>query len=514
MKPRHDAPTTNLDPDLDDAFAEALRARLDASVADLPAGRGPAAAAARARARRRSRRAVLASAAAVAVVAGAILLLPDDPSRTAVETASGDVRIDPTLQLDWTATDDGLSSATDHTAGASGLYALSTAPRTRPEDHPGGNVPRAMYRLADDGTWIPIALEGDDPNLGRVSERGGVLYALSTGTVASADGAPIGSMSADGGATWSSVPLEAAEPPSDDVAWSLVYTLDIASTPDHTVALVSARFQLPYDEVFPELAGETGRGYVITPTAAGLDLAEVDEAGNAGAVVRSVRWADVGVSDPARLGQRWSYVVEDGEWLEVPVPDLPTAAGGGTAEMHGFGDELLLTSTAWDVDGHGTTSTLRSPDGRSWTPLSAPPGQLLPAGDALLVLGPGDPDAGTGFTLQVSHDRGATWQAIDPAAIHPALADAAEHGWASAGSGPLGVALVVGDRTGPASTMLFSTDARAWVVEDLAAVAPDGAWFGNVLVGTDRLVVLGHTDHGEPGSPERSATLTAIPRRT
>lgn len=515
MNARHRTPATNPEPDLDGAFGQALRSRLDASVPDLPAGRGPAAAAARARARRRNRRAVLATAAAAAVVASATLLLPDDPSRTAVDTASGDVHVDPTLQLDWTVTDDGLSSANDHAAGATDLYALSTAPRTRSEDHPDGNVPRAMYRLAEDGTWTPVELEGDDPNLGTISERAGVLYALSTGTAARADGSPIGSMSVDGGATWSSVPLQVAEPPSDDVAWGLVYTLDIASTADHTLALVSARFQLPYDDLFPELADPAGPGYAITPTASGVDLAAVDGDGDVGDVVRSITWDEVGVSDPSRLQQHWAYVVEDGEWREVPAPDLPPTSGGGTTELHELGSELLLTSTVWEADGTATTSTLRSTDGRSWTPVAAPPGQLLPVGDDTLVhLGPRDPEGPGGFALQVSHDRGATWQPIDPAAIDPALAGAAEHGWAFAGSGPLGVALVVGEREGPATTMLFSTDARGWVVEDLAPVAPEGAWFGDILVGTDRLVVLGHTDNGEPGSPGRSATLTAVPRRT
>lgn len=515
------------DPNLDTPFARALRDHLDAEVSHLPAGRGPAAAAARARARRRNRRAVVATAVAAAVVASTTLLLPDDPARTSVDTASGDIHIDPTLRLDWTVTDDGLAVVPHHTAGGSGLYAVSTAPRTRPEAYPDGDAPRAMYRLADDGTWTPVALEDDDPRVAKISERDGVLYALSTGTAARAQGFPIGSMSVDGGQTWSSVPLEVPEPPSDQVAWGLFYDLDIASTPDHTFALVTARFQLPYEDVFPELLD--GHAFSIETTSYGVDLINdaaasppspkpvtaasgADESG-VGEVVRSVSWEELGVSDPARLTQPRAYVVEDGQWQEVPAPDVPTAPVGQSTELQAFGSDLLLTSTAWEPDGSATTSTLRSADGRSWTPLAVPPGQLLPAGEALLQVGHGDGDDG-GFTLQVSHDRGATWQVIDPAAIDPALAGVTEHGWVSASSGPLGVALTVGTHEEPGSTLLFSTDARAWVVEDLESIAREVDWFERVLVGTDRLVVLGHTDQGEPGSPERSVTLTAVPRRT
>lgn len=505
----------------DTALADHVRHRLDAAVPPVPGARGPDAAAARGRARRRNRRAVLASVAAIAVVVAATQTVPDDPARTELATASGQVHVDPSLQLDWTVTDDGLSMVTGHSAGDA-LYALSTAPRTRPQDHPDGDVPRAMYRLGEDGRWAPIPLEGDDPALSQVTQRGDVLYALSTGAIAGADGAPLGSVSSDGGQSWSSMPLQVAAPPSPDVAWTVSYTLDLAATAEHTVALVGARIGIPVRDLFPELqhddperSDEAALSTLVDGR--GVHLVEAEEDGSAGPVVRTVPWSDLGVTGPDDIApQRWAYVADGDTWTEVRPPVTATSPEGGSTELAAVGDRFLLTHAEWHRDGTATTTALRSTDGRTWAPIPVPgAGQLLAVADAMVHVGltPGPDGTPREAQLQVSRDGGTTWGPLDLGAIDPSLADL-EQPYAHAAAGPLGIAVVVGDAEGPATTLLYSPDASAWTVADLAEVAPHGTWFGEVLVGADRLVVLGHTLEGEPGSPTRSATLTAVPRRT
>jgi hypothetical protein len=267
----------NRPPEADDAqpsdeLTRQLRFHLRAETAELPAPRGPGAAVARARTRRRNRRNVLASAAAVVALAAGGFVITNGTDQADVSTQAASAVLDQSLGFDWTTTNDGLSYLAGSSVGDTGLYALSTAPGTRMKDFPEG-APRAMYRLSDDGTWVPVVHEGDDPKVGRVSQRGDTLYALSTGTVNSPDGAPRGSISTDGGETWSTVPLETIEPPSDAVSWQVYYSLDVASTADQTMAVVSAAVSLPYEEVFPELNDEEHCGVLSTVTTdEGIDL--------------------------------------------------------------------------------------------------------------------------------------------------------------------------------------------------------------------------------------------------
>jgi hypothetical protein len=496
----------------DDAFADRLRHRLDAEVGDLPAGRGPAAAAARGRSRRRNRRAALASVAAIALVGGVAQLGPTDPGRADVATAA-DAVLDETLQFDWTVTDDGLGNVPSFVAGDAGVYALSTAPRSRLEDHPDGDLPRAMYRLADDGTWAPIALDGEDPAAALVSERGGLLYALSTGTVAGSDGAPLASASDDGGRTWVSVPLRTAEAPSDDVAWNVYHRLHLASTGDATVALVTARIDPPWQDLFPELDETEHQGYAIERTEDGYVLLERTDGGAEGDVVRTVPWDELGIDGTEDLTpQTFAYVADGAGWTEVPTPLGGLSPDNGSVDLQRLGDALLLTTTEWHGDGASTSTAQRSVDGVTWTPLDGPvAGQLLAAGDTLVHL---SQLGGNEIAVQVSPDGGATWAALDLGALDESLSDLSDDTYVRGASGPLGAAIVVSDPERGSGTLLFSTDGERWNVTDLAEVAPDGSWLEQVIVGTDRLVLLARTTTGAPASPERSATLVGVPRRT
>src|SRR5690606_10270619 len=151
--------------------------------------------------------------------------------------------------------------------GAEGFYALSTGPGTRYEDYPNGGVPRALYRW-DGSSWQVIGSHTEQP--ARIAERDDTLYALST---AADTGAPVVSVSTDGGESWTTVPLDSIDPPSDTVEWGLSVQLDLASTADTTVAVVNARFTVPETEIFPEL---TQGDYGYDVTADGLDLVTLE----------------------------------------------------------------------------------------------------------------------------------------------------------------------------------------------------------------------------------------------
>lgn len=522
--------------DIDDPFARRLRSRLDAEVRDLPDAGGPDAAVSRGRARRRNRRAILASAAVFAVVAASSQAFTGDPGEADLATAPQGVEIDESLTFDWTVTDDGLSMANQYTAGDAGLYALSTGAGTRDEDFPEGDAPRAMYRLADDGTWVPIPLEGDDPNVAVVSDRGGSLYALSTGTATSSGGSPLGSISTDGGSTWSSVPLETATAPNDSVSWGLWYQLDLASTADHTLAVVTGHVQVPYQDLFPELDAPN-HDLTTEFTDDGIDLVRMSDNGPeeadpdgtqpdepaatpAGAddVVRTVRWSDLGISGAEDLTiQRWTYAVENGSWTEISTPAAATPASGTYINLDAVGDQFLLSIESYTDDEDSTIEAYRSRDGEEWVSVGRPGyGQLLPAGDSLLYLGHGA-DGDTTDMVQLSRNLGATWEPLDLAALDPSLGDMPDDSYVlHASAGPLGVAVLVvrAEEQPQPPKMLFSTDLQKWSVTDLAEVVPAGGYTGDVIVGTDRVVVLGHTNAGEPGSPERSATMVGVPRRT
>ena len=529
-------------PDVDDELDRRLRSHLRSESARLPAPRGTAAAVTRARSRRRNRRAMFASAAVVAVAAASSFVLTTESAKEEVQTAAQRAVVDETLGFDWTVTDNGLAFIQSSSGGDSGFYALSTAPGTKMEDFPNGDAPRAMYRLTAEGTWAPIALEGDEPAVGPVSQRGGTLYALSTGSASSRHGRPTGSISTDGGESWSSVPLEAAAPPSTAVPWELHYQLDVESTAERTMAIVNASVSVPYDALFPELTGEGNDGSLtIETTDEGVSLLRVpvayfeaqkraqteapkstvppaDGAGQqadpqapVGEVVRTVTWAEMGITGPADLTtQTWAYVAEGADWVEVTRPAPSNPSTGQSAMLDATSDAFVLSVNEVTDDRSSGNFTYRSTDGQSWEPLQTPgTGQILTIGNALVQLG-SSPDQMT--TLQVSRD-GVSWSPVDITDLDPSLADLTPNGWIQGNSGPLGIALLVSDKDGTLRTMLFSTDLERWSITKLDDVMPEGTSIGQVVVGTDRVVVSGHTDVGEPGSPTRSATMTGVPRQ-
>src|SRR5690606_10999838 len=112
----------------------------------------------------------------------------------------------------------------------------------------------------------------DGPHVAEVSERDGSLYALSTSPET---GAPMGSVSTDGGVSWSTVPLGSIEPPSDVVDWTMAVSFDLASTVDTTVAVVNTRFSLPGEDLFAEDMAQSG-SYTCESTEEGVSLIRLE----------------------------------------------------------------------------------------------------------------------------------------------------------------------------------------------------------------------------------------------
>jgi hypothetical protein len=224
-----------------------------------------------------------------------------------------------------------------------------------------------------------------------------------------------------------------------------------------------------------------------------------------------VSWADLGITGQADLApKRWAYLADGNSWTAVSPPTSPTPTLFDSVSLDATSDSFVLTVHGMVDQTTAQSVTYRSADGQSWAPLETPgDGQLLTVGDSFVLVGYSEEHA----TIQVSSD-GATWSPLDLAALDSELAGFEPNLWLRAWSGPLGLAVVVGGDEGKTSRLFFSSDLERWSVTNLEEVLPDSSYTGEVIVGTDRLVVAGHRSTGEPGSPERSATLTGVPRRS
>lgn len=550
-----------------DPFETRLRQRLQSTPVDLPEPAGPMAAAERATQRSRRRRTAMVSVAAVAVLGGLspLVLGSDDDDGVTTEYAAS---IDTDgVELDWQVYDDGLAQTFfgSATQGSSGFYVLSTAPSTTRVENPDTfTAKRAIYRLGDDG-WIPVELDDGDPVLARLSERNGTLYGLST---AAETGGPVGSFSTDGGQSWSQVALDDITAPSDEVEWEMGVAVELASTAQTTVALVNVAFRPPAEDLFPELsqdtesgvsyysqAGETGLELVrltmsgtsagaagvstnappesVTTATEGSDrVADEDmrfgdpSSGDTEEVIRTIPWSDLGVSGPGELSSTITYQADGGTW--TPIAGAPDR-NGGVIDFTSSDDAVLLTTASatspFGTDVHYTT------DGTQWHQVATPEGAssnnrhpsmgVVPGGSLLQVAAPYEKADLTvdDIVARVSDDLGASWSAIDLAALVPDSDSTL--GTVSVSSGPLGVAVWIqtldasGDEVSDRkNVLLFSADLRSWSVTDLSTVVPeDTRYLSAVRVGTDRVVALGHGQPGHGQTKGETMTLVATPVR-
>jgi hypothetical protein len=240
------------------SFEEKLRSEIqrEAGAVPLP-DRSPERAARRARQRRNHRRAAVATVAVTAVLAVAL------PPALSSDGGEDDVKIQPAregipatgpLDIAWRQAAGGLSNVMPVVQDGGVVYALSSGPGTRMADFPMGDYPVALYKLADDGTWTPVELEG--PRARDIAAADGLLYSIAT---APGTGGEIGvqlSTSEDGGATWAPEDVALPDPPTDDLEWVSESKLELESDGEATVAVVVTSFTPDYPSIFPQMADD------------------------------------------------------------------------------------------------------------------------------------------------------------------------------------------------------------------------------------------------------------------
>jgi hypothetical protein len=535
------------------SFEQTLRDRLHQEAGALPLpDREPERAAGRARSLRNHRRTVAAGLAVAVAAAVAVPRVVGDggdtrPVSVGSPSESGLAPTGP-LHLDWRRADGGVYQARSAFQDGGVVYALSTGPGVRAEDYPDGDEPRALYRLGDDGTWEPVALDGDRPRASDVSGTGGLLYAVSTGPASEgSDAVAHLSTSDDGGDTWHSEDVPRLDPPSTAVDWESYSSVGIESAGSTTLAIVTTRFSPPVDTLFPELAEsdestdysvETrdeglvlvrypvaserpedpeGSRVATPPSTAGADGAagangsasrqvQADGAGSAseGEDVRTVPWTELGVDGPDALATRFQLFTRSGDAWE-PVTAQPDAfAGLDGIELASAGDRFVVVG--WP-DHDGGSTVLTSPDGVSWTPVAgAPQEQIVGVGPALVKI------PAEGVTLSVSGDAGASWSEVDLAEV--AGVDPGSLVVAS-DTGPLGLALTVTARNGEGSDQLVvSGDLADWTATPLADIVGfDDIGTVTPVVGEDRIVVTATHQVQDLSEPPASVTAIGTPVR-
>jgi hypothetical protein len=154
----------------------------------------------------------------------------------------------------------------------------------------------------------------------------------------------------------------------------------------------------------------------------------------------------------------------------------------------------------------------RGPQVTSYRSLDARPGAgAIADGDSLLAIDhPEDRPP-----IQSTSSDGAAWSPLDISTLDPALADLPPNTYFYTVSGPLGDALLIArppvDGGRQSQLLLFSPDLERWSFTDLDDVVADGTKVDDVLVGADRIGLLGHTDTGPEDGPLRFQTLTGTP---
>jgi hypothetical protein len=474
--------------------------------------------------RRRAGTAVLATVALLAAAVGTAEVLSRRSDTIGVATTGLGVGSGP-LDLSWAEpVDGGLSWLTTGASSDDGaLYALSTAPGSRVIEQ---NPPQAVYRLGDDGSWVPVAESGKGQSLADIAAGTGGLYAVGTAPSTSGAGVvPVLSRSGDDGATWDRQELDTIEDPPGTADWRGVTQVSVEAIDRTAVAVVST--QLWLDARSFGIVPTSDWAYRVQWGASGASLLRhpVDEArpeGSAPATTTPLRdpgpgaeavgeevavrtWADLGVAGVGDLSRTSVWLDRGDGWDEVTPP--AALIGGGLAHLDAVGDQFVLRAPAPD----GVTAVvLSSADGVAWREIHLPGlGRLEVLGDTWVTIDSSTLDP----FLMVSNDQGGTWRQIDLP-----VGDVAPSGDLGIGSwdgGPLGLALIVLplSDSGPGDpTLLTTTDLQSWVVTPVREIVevPDRAASPPlVMVGADR-IVLSATECCSTGPDDIPRTFTAV----
>jgi hypothetical protein len=473
------------------------------------------------------------------------------------------------LELSWQRATGGITGGTQgeprFTEDAGALYALSTAPGARyPED--GSTLDPALYRLADDGTWVVASTDGAVPMVDLAAD-GSVLYAIGTAPGSGAVGYDsVLSSSVDGGATWAPTSIAPVAPPSTVVAWRSWSSLAIERVPGATVAVVSTVFSPPQSLVDQAVAaagaeagqyhaeitdagievvayvpdgvvGEKGRandpapttappadpprsgaavptppGTVMTPygptdgttvSAEPTDEQIRSKTVESRTVLTSIPWAEIGLTGRGDLTATQVLVEREGAWVPVDSSALADLSVTGLTVA---GQDLVVHG--W-VDGGQAQQALWSSDGLTWYPVAVGEDSRIGGLGNVWVDLPAK-CCGGAPVVRGSVDRGASWTTIDLGAVDGRLASASVTSFDSGALGLAAIAVDHGDEAGdPVSYLVTTRDLRNWTVTPLAEVTGSASAGAAVHVGADRIVVTASEGY-VADSTVLPASVTAI----
>ena len=258
------------------------------------------------------------------------------------------------------------------------VYVLSTAPATRRENFPNGDIPKAIYTTTDGVEWSTHEL-GLAP-ISQIAAQGGLLYAVGTAPGANANSVDMAiGVSSDDGATFDSFNVPLGDHGAD------LATTDIVATADGVLATGSVRTWIDFWSVLPPGTLEGSVEPFVVEN--GIAVFPSDRMGAVyeacthpdNAACRSVTdtnatffatWEELGMDDPSPPGSDviptpsgtltnrslWSA---DGQAFEpIPYP----FGSGSVDRLFRLGDGAAATVN--DVDG---MRLFTSDDARTWT---------------------------------------------------------------------------------------------------------------------------------------------------
>lgn len=483
--------------------------------------------------RTRRRLGLVGAVAVVATVAGSVAFR--EATETPVESALAAAVVP--SNLDWTvlSPESGLGYGRSSAVVDGALYSLSTAPGPYRED----NEPTHLYRSTDGADWVEVALP-DGVATSSLAAGDGALYAIGTAPASGGGRDLVVATSRDGAGTWSQVKLpddvaalERAHP--DRVVISqpsiastdgteLVATVVVTATPDWSVidnwgGDITWRQTEDGIDVYASTGPggpDSGVTTTVVPSADPTQRDEVDEDGRRqaeaddgdrqlGELISTFTWAELGITpelQPFVDGRTYVYASSDGETFE-PV-EIPTQ-GGGAQVVAVDGSYRLFVSSYTSNDGAGSTSVLRSDDGRSWSVSDVLPGSAVSAGSL------GDRAAFAAYTeegQEVYVEVGGVWTSLDVARAVP------EGYWVGdVAFGPMGMAATSVSDDGKRVYVVHSADGSAISAVDLADLVnlSDKAVTG-VSVSADAVTARLSVIDDDKSTPPEQVVIVGTPR--
>ena len=411
--------------------------------------------------------------AAVALVAFGVAAVGDRleaPRRADVAAAEAGLLHVSQEPLEWTTAPATLGLGIDAVVGDDVMYVLSTAPGTRWEDFPDGNVPRAVYTSTDGSGWESHDLSGN--SVIDLALHDGVLYTLGTapGTSEGSVALEIGK-SADGAESF-----ETTTVPTEGAGWS---GARMAVTDAGIVALASAQQMTPESRL-----PSPPEGLVAVWSADGSSFEEIPVPFDA---IDNVFSVDGGVLVTVPGGSGLDlYHSTDGRRWRPATGDLRMSWAVDAGRV---GDRYVVVGA--DVDGSTVVVSTAADLAGPWEPL--PLDDIVPhpdpaSGTFVWVADAAVDDRGVAISLGAESADGANPLVGMIRRVFPGLGEGDDSG-----------------RSTVVNAVLVSSDLRTWRVSDgggAAGTIMDGLLF------TPTGGLIGHSTTVEDGAPIRHQLST------